>query len=260
MKCALILITGDRLDYVDYSIRSCKEMILAYNQNIEVDIFLITFRGIEIKSQFNFTQFTFDKPNQNQVDEFPKSHQQVQNYSSDIDQNRRISFGHYILNGSVPDTIFRNSTIFRQYDFILKSRTDLVFDFNRNDLQTFNPENQVLTFECFWGGCRYNPHFTNDHLVFGKSEDVLKIISYPISNCLMNKFWNPENYTTYLFSQTLKQKREISTDKYFLLSNDRKSRKWIGFPLEKIKKTDFDFLEKIGLDVSKLSFDNEYEL
>jgi hypothetical protein len=260
-KCALVLITGDRVDYIDSSIKSCLNFINKYNIDIETDIYLICFDGVKVVSSNNIKTLSFNRPtiDSDIILNFPKSIQQVNNYSNDIELTKRISLGHLILFGLVPDTISKNKDIFIQYDYILKSRADLVFDFSENDILNFNINNQLLTFECFWGGCRYNKNFTNDHFVFGESSDVLKLISFPISDCIIDKFWNPEQYMTYLFSKSNKEKIEISTDKYYLLSKDRDSRKWIGFPLEKINKNDILFLEGIGIDVNKIKFTNEYE-
>jgi hypothetical protein len=260
-KCALILITGDRTDYIDSSIKSCLNLINKYNSEIETDIYLISFDDVKLVSNNNIKTLSFNRPtiDSDIVFNFPRSVQQVNNYSNDIELTKRISLGHLILFGLVPNTIFKNKDLFSQYDYILKSRADLIFDFNENDITKFNPSNQLLTFECFWGGCRYNSNFTNDHFVFGESSDVLKLISFPINECIINKFWNPEQYMTYLFTKSNKNKVQISTDKYYLLSKDMDSRKWIGFPLEKINKNDTIFLENMGIDITKIKFTNEYE-
>jgi hypothetical protein len=260
-KCALVLITGDRTDYIDSSIKSCLNLINKYNSEIETDIYLISFDDIKLVTNNNIKNLSFKRPtiDSDIVFNFPRSVQQVSNYSNDIELTKRISLGHLILFGLAPDTIFKNKDLFSQYDYILKSRADLVFDFNENDITKFNASNQLLTFECFWGGCRYNSNFTNDHFVFGESSEVLKLISFPINECIINKFWNPEQYMTYLFTKSSKNKVQISTDKYYLLSKDRDSRKWIGFPLEKINKNDIIFLDNMGIDITKIKFTNEYE-
>jgi len=259
MKCALILITGDRIDYIDQSISSCEQMIHSYDSNIEIDVYLVSYDNLEIKSKKDIHYIEFNRPSKDDIDLFPRSIQQIQNFSNDIEQSRRISLGHFILFGGVPNSIFDNYSKFIEYDLIFKSRSDLIFDFNKSDIDKFNPDRELLTFECFWGGCRYNPNFTNDQLIFGKSKDVLDVISYKIQNCILDKFWNPEQYMTYLFTKSNKTKVQISTDKYYLLSKDRESRKWIGFPLEKIKNEDLIFLQKIGVDINKIKFINEYE-
>jgi len=259
-KCALVLATGDRIDYLDSSIKSCLDLINCYDDEIETDIYLVSFNDIDVLN-LDIKKIGFDRPDINSelVWKFPRSVQQSNNHSNDIELTKRISLGHLILFGLIPDSIFKNREVFEKYDYILKSRADLVFDFNADDLKSFDVERQLLTFECFWGGCRYNPHFTNDHFVFGEASDVLNLISFPINECLMDRFWNPEQYMTYLFSRSKKEKIQISTDKYYLLSKDRESRKWIGFPLEKIKQSDVDFLESIGLDLNAMKFANEYD-
>jgi hypothetical protein len=259
-KCALILVTGDRIDYLDSSIKSCLNLIDCHDDEIETDIYLVSFDDIDVLNT-DIKKIGFDRPDINSdiVFNFPRSVQQSNNHSDDIELTKRISLGHLILFGLIPDTIFKNNELFKQYDYILKSRTDLVFDFKREDIKSFDIKNKLLTFECFWGGCRYNPNFTNDQFVFGESRDVLSLISFPINECIMDKFWNPEQYMTYLFSKSNKEKIQISTDKYYLLSKDRESRKWIGFPLESINQSDVDFLEKMDLDVSQLKFTNKYE-
>ena len=259
-KCALVLVTGDRTDYLDSSIKSCLNLINSYDDKIETDIYLVSFNDVNIPN-VDILKMRFEKPDINSklVFDFPRSVQQINNYSNDIELTKRISLGHLILFGLIPDTIFKNREIFKQYDYVLKSRTDLVFDFNKDDIKSFDVKNQLLTFECFWGGCRYNPNFTNDQFLFGDANDVLNLISFPINECILDKFWNPEQYMTYLFSKSNKEKVQISTDKYYLLSKDRGSRKWIGFPMEKIKQSDVEFLESMGLNLSEIKFDNEYD-
>jgi hypothetical protein len=260
-RCALILITGDRVDYIDSSIKSCLKLIENFDSKVEVDIFLFSFSDIDLKSNYNIKKIGFERPDINSeiVFNFPRSQQQVRNYSNDIELTKRISLGHLILFGLVPNAIFQNQGLFDEYDYVMKSRTDLIFDFNEKDISKFDIDKELLTFECFWGGCRYNPNFTNDHFVFGEKSEVLKIISFPMSECVIDKFWNPEQYMTYLFTKSSKSKIQISTDKYYLLSKDRDCRKWIGFPLEKINKSDIDFLENIGIDTKKIKFTNEQE-
>lgn len=260
MKCALIVSTGDRVDYLKQCVDSCKKLIKTYKDDIEIDIFFITFEDAEINYDEPYTHFKYQRPSIEILDSFPKSIQQVQNYSNDLEQTRRITYGHYVLYGGIPNTIFENINIFKQYDLILKSRADLVFDIDYTKVKNFNPESQIITFECFWGGCRYNPNFTNDSIIFGKTEDVLRISAFKMENCLLNRFWNPEQYTTYLYTLVPKTKVEMTTDKYFFLSKDRKSRKFIGFPLEKINKTDISFLENLGVNTSNLDFENQIEL
>lgn len=258
-KCAVVLITGDRVDYIDYAIKSCLSMVNTYNKNILVDIYLISYENLNIKSEYKISNLQYINPSNNTelIESFPKSVQQLQNFSNDKTLSNRISLGHLILCGLVPDVIYKNLDLFKKYDYILKSRADLIFDFNENDIKNINFDKNILTFECFWGGCRYNPNFTNDHLVFGKSEDIIKIIAYSINNCLLNNFWNPEQYMTYLFSLINKNKIQISTDKYYLLSKDRDSRKWIGFPLEKINNSDINFLQNLGINTDEIKFTNE---
>lgn len=259
-KCALILATGDRIDYLESSIKSCMNIINSYDSEIETDIYLVSFDDLDMPNE-DISRLGFERPDINSrlVFDFPRSVQQISNHSDDIELTKRISLGHLILFGLIPDTIFKNSETFQQYDYILKSRADLVFDFNIEDIRSFDIKNQLLTFECFWGGCRYNPNFTNDHFVFGSAAEVIKVISFPINECMMSRFWNPEQYMTYLFSKSSRQKMQISTDKYYLLSKDRESRKWIGFPLEKINQKDLDFLESMGIDTNRIKFANEYE-
>ena len=54
-KCALVLITGDRTDYIDSSINSCLNLINKYNSEIETDIYLISFDDIKIEATTNHT-------------------------------------------------------------------------------------------------------------------------------------------------------------------------------------------------------------
>jgi hypothetical protein len=256
-KVALILITGDRTNYLKESVESCKSLIREYDNTLEVDVFLVSFSDIDIDLP-NIRRITYERPDINSdiVLNFPRSHQQ-KNY--DLETIKRISLGHLILFGLVPDSIYRNSDIFKDYDFILKSRADLIFDFDKSSIENFNIKEELLTFECFWGGCRYNKNYTNDHFVFGESEDVLKLISFPIENCLIDRFWNPEQYMTYLYSSVNKRKVEMSTNKYYLLSHDRNSRKFIGYPMEKINNDDKIFLENMGLNLELLNFISEYD-
>jgi len=256
-KCALILITGDRTDFIDYSIKCCENIIKKFNNNIEIDIFLISFND-NVVSNYNIKFIKFEKPDINSdfILNFPRSNQQL---NSDIETIKRVSFGHSILFGLVPDKIFENKEIFSKYDYILKSRSDLIFDIEDKYLEEFNQLDEILTFECFWGGCRYNNQYTNDHFVFGKSEDVLKLISFPIQDCILDRFWNPEQYMTFLYNNVKKKKIEMSTNKYYLLSSDRKSRKFIGYPMEKINEEDSIFIKNMGIDFDKLKLTDTYD-
>lgn len=254
-RCALILTTGDRIDYLDASVRSCLGLIERYDPEIETDIYLISYRDLEIEDD-SIKRIFIERHDleSDLVKRFPLTMQLQQNHANDIETIKRVNLGHLILFGLIPDAIFRNRSIFEEYDFILKSRSDLVFGLEEF---SFDHSREVLTFECFWGGCRYNQHFTNDQIVFGESKDVLEIASYPIGQCsIISSFWNPEHYMTYLFSKSSKSKKEMSTDRYYLLSKDRKCRKWIGFPLENITDRDISFLDSMGIDFGKLEFEN----
>jgi hypothetical protein len=256
-KCALVLITGDRTHYLKQSIECCKSLIREYDHTLEVDVFLVSFDDIDINLP-NIKRLTYERPdiNSDMVLNFPRSQQQG---SYDLETTKRISLGHLILFGLIPDTIHRNVEIFKDYDFILKSRSDLIFDFDKSAVKNLNIKEEILTFECFWGGCRYNKNYTNDHFVFGESEDVLKLISFSIESSMMNRFWNPEQYMTYLYSCINKRKVEMSTNKYYLLSHDRNSRKFIGYPMEKINSDDKAFLESMELNLESLNFTSEYD-
>lgn len=259
MKVALILITGDRTDYLENSIKCNLDFINSIDENSEVDIFTISFNDANINTSHKISRrLTFERPNINDdiVKSFPKSKQQS---SYDETTNLRISFGHLILFGLIPNSIYENSQLFEGYDYILRSRTDLIFDYDKHLLKNINIDENLITFECFWGGCRNNPTYTNDHFIFGSAKDVLRILSYPIQECIIDNFWNPEQYMTYLFSKSDKKKIEMTTDRYYLLSKDRKSRKFIGYPMESINDSDISFLESINIDYSKLEFTNIYD-
>jgi hypothetical protein len=115
-KCALILITGDRTDYIDSSIKSCLNLINKYNSEIETDIYLISFDDVKLVSNNNIKTLSFNRPtiDSDIVFNFPRSVQQVNNYSNDIELTKRISLGHLILFGLVPNTIFKNKDLFSQ--------------------------------------------------------------------------------------------------------------------------------------------------
>lgn len=261
-KCALVLITGDRIDYLRESIECNIKLIKKYDSEMEVDVFLSSFDDVDLSSidlnGLNIKKIGFKRPdiNSDLVINFPRSHQQS---NQDLDLVKRVSFGHLILFGLVPNSIYENKDLFADYNFILKSRADLIYDFNPSYLKNFDINSELLTFECFWGGCRYNLNYTNDHFIFGVKDDVMKIISFPIEDCIMDKFWNPEQYMTYLYSRINKKKVEMSTDKYFLLSKDRASRKFIGYPMEKVNLSDKVFLENINIDFNKLNFTSIYD-
>lgn len=260
-KVALILYTGLRVDFIDQSIKCSTKLINEIIPNIGIDIFIISFTDVNIVSDYQITHLTFDRPEDDMVSRFPKSRQQLESWWKDNKEvENRVSFGYSILYGCVPNTIDKNKDLFENYDFILKSRCDLIFDFDKSDLKRYNPDKQLLTFECFWGGCRYDSKYTNDHIVFGKTEDVLQICQFPIEDCLLDRFWNGESYTTWLFRKTNKERIELTTDKYFLISKDRKSRKMIGFPImEKITHSDLEFLTNIGVDLNQIEFTDRYD-
>lgn len=261
-KCALVLITGDRIDYLRESIECNIRLIKEYDSEMQVDIFLSSFDDVDLTSidlnGLDIKRIGFKRPdiNSDLVVNFPRSHQQA---NQDLELVKRVSFGHLILFGLVPNSIHENKDLFSGYDFILKSRADLIYDFDPSYIKKFNINSELLTFECFWGGCRYNKNYTNDHFIFGEKDDVMKIISFPIENCIMDRFWNPEQYMTYLYLNINKRKIEMSTDKYYLLSKDRDSRKFIGYPMEKVNLSDKLFLEKINIDFNKLTFTSTYD-
>ena len=260
-KVALILYTGLRVDFIDQSIKCSTKLINEIIPNNQIDIFVISFSDISIVSDYQITNLTYDRPDDNLVSRFPKSRQQLESWWKDNKEvESRVSFGYSILYGCVPNTIHQHKDLFDSYDYILKSRCDLIFDFDKVDLKRYNGDKQLLTFECFWGGCRYNSDYTNDHIVFGKSEDVLKICQFPITDCILDRFWNGESYTTWLFRKTNKERVELTSDKYFLLSLDRKSRKMIGSPImEKICDSDIEFLKGLGVDLNRIEFTDRYD-
>jgi len=51
----------------------------------------------------------------------------------------------------------------------------------------------------------------------------------------------------------------MSTNKYYLLSIDRKSRKFIGYPMEKINEEDSIFIKNMGIDFDKLKLTDTYD-
>lgn len=250
-KTAIILFTGDRIDWVDYTINSCKKFIQNSNVETTLDIFLITWLDY-VETSHEIKILKYDKPLEDMIRYFPRSKQQGQ---YDEQTQQRISFGHCILFGIVPDIIYQNKDIFIQYDYILKCRSDLVFDppiFNFSD-------RYLYTFECFWGGCRYIRTYSNDHFLFGISNEVLNVISYQYKDCKIDSFWNPESYMTHLLSNSNLDKIELTTDKYYLLSKDRDSRKFIGYPMETINQNDVNFFQRIGIDINKIKFTNKYD-
>lgn len=255
--CALIMTTGDRVEYLDASIASCRGLIHHHDPDIETDIYLLSYPDVRVDNE-SIHRLCIDRHDVHAdlIQIFPKSKQLVRNYATDPELVARVTLGHVILCGLIPDALFRNRQVFEKYDFVLKSRSDLVFGFEEFE---FDPRKEVLTFECFWGGCRYDRDFTNDHIVFGEAKDVLDITAYPLDHCMLSRFWNPEHYMTHLFSMSDKAKREISTDRYYLLSKDRRCRKWIGFPLEKMTTKDVQFLTSMGIHVEELEFENEWE-
>jgi hypothetical protein len=250
-EVALILFTGDRVDWIDFTIKSCINFLEKCSIKTEIDIYLITWLG-SVESKYDINIINYNKPTDLDILKFPKSNQQK---TYNLESQKRIGFGHSILFGYVPDSINSNKKTFEKYKYIIKCRSDLVFEtpkFNFND-------NFLYTFECFWGGCRYIKNYSNDHFIFGKSEEVLKVISYNFEECILDKFWNPEGYMTYLFEKSEFDKIELTTDKYFLLSKDRESRKFIGYPMESINQNDILYLENMGIDTKKIKFTNKYD-
>lgn len=253
-KIAFILFTGDRVDYLKYTINSCEEFIKKTKiDNYSIDIFLLSFFDDLKIDEYKIKNIKLTKPSEEDSLNLPMTNQ-ISNYSN-INDRIRINFGMYILFKEVPNKIFMNFEIFKEYDYILKCRSDLIFetkDFIYDD-------SKIYTFECFWGGCRYNKKYTNDHFIFGKSEEVLDIISYDLEYEKLSNFWNPEEFMTHLYGDYNFNKVELTTDKYYLLSKDRESRKFIGYPMETINQNDVYFLNKIGIDVNKIKFTNKYD-
>ena len=258
-KAALVLFTGDRVEYINYTIKRCLDLIKTYDEKILVDIFLICFNELDLTHiKYDIKVLPFEKPDMYSeiIKNFPRSRQQ-DNGSEEV--NMRISYGHYILFGAVPNVFKDNKELFNDYDYMLKCRADLIFDFDNEAIKQFNIESELLTFECFWGGCRYNKSYMNDHFNFGTTNSMLIINSFKKEDCLMRQFWNPEQYMTYLYSTANKPIRIITTDKYYLLSKDRDSRKFIGFPMERINSEDIKFLENLGINIKEIKFTNIYD-
>jgi hypothetical protein len=250
-KTALILFTGDRVEFLDLSIKSCIQFLEKNNIKTEVDIFLISW-NVDLQSIYTINKLTIPKPSDDEVKTYPMTRQILQYNEKD---RFRINYGMYILFNQVPDMIHQQIQIFSQYDYILKCRSDLVFE-----SPSFNyDENNLYTFECFWGGCRYNPNYTNDHFIFGKAGEVLKVIGFPKNESNPSPFWNPEQYMTFLFLKSTYKKTELTTDKYYLLSKDRESRKFIGYPMESINERDIRYFESIGLEWKIIKFTNKYD-
>jgi hypothetical protein len=250
MKTAIILFTGDRIEYINYTINSCLEFIKKTKIVTEIDIYLISFIDYELDS--NIINLKFNKPTEDEIKKFPITKQLNSYNEKDV---FRINYGHYILFKSVPNIIHQNLNTFEKYDYLLKCRSDLVFE----TPEFVFDEKNIYTFECFWGGCRYNPLYTNDHFIFGKSEEVLKVISYQDNPINFYSFWNPEQYMNFLFEKSNFDKIELTTDKYYLLSKDRESRKFIGYPMESLNSNDINYFNKIGLDWQKIKFTNKYD-
>jgi hypothetical protein len=76
---------------------------------------------------------------------------------------------------------------------------------------------------------------------------------------IIDKIPNTSKFA-WLFRKTNKERVELTSDKYFLLSLDRKSRKMIGFPImEKICDSDIEFLKGLDVNPSLIEFTNRYD-
>ena len=199
-KCALVLITGDRVDYIDSSIKSCLNLINKYNSEIETDIYLICFDGVKVVSNNNIKTLSFDRPTieADIVLNFPRSIQQVNNYSNDIELTKRISLGHLILFGLVPDTIFKNIDIFSQYDYIIHSHPD-VFMLEEEPIVNLLKKNMKTdtAFYISQGLPDDQSFLQTDFFIFKPNLLSINIFKYDINN------WNDigEHYMYYILTK-----------------------------------------------------------
>jgi hypothetical protein len=235
-KTALIFFTGDRIEFLDYSIKSCLNFLEKGKIQTIIDIYLISFFD-NIKTKHNINYLKINKPCTNKVNNFPYTKQ------IELQKNKtRLNYGIYLLFDTVPNCIFNNIEKLSKYDYILKCRSDLVFDTNNFHFE----EDKLYTFECLWGDLRYYSKFTNDQFIFGNSKEVLKIVAYPENSSNLSNFWNPEEYTSHLFSKSNFTKIYLTTKKYYLISKERKVRKFVGHS-EKLNESDIEYLKSIGM-------------
>jgi hypothetical protein len=148
-------------------------------------------------------------------------------YTQQLTRNTQWSkfrLGHYANFVNVANTLF--STDLSQYDYVVKTRTDLMLDF-------IPPENllseSVYTFPTFWGGQLGDNRFLNDHFLLGTKGDVVDVYRGVLDiKKELSQMWNPEMYMKYLTHKAKKKIVILQAKKYHIKkSNDADSIQYI---------------------------------
>lgn len=136
-------------------------------------------------------------------------------YTQQLARNTQWSkfrVGHYANFVNVANALF--SMDLSQYDYVVKTRTDLMLDF-------IPPENlmsgSVYTFPTFWGGQLGDSRFLNDHFLMGTKDDVLDVYRGVLDITKeLSHMWNPEMYMRYLVKRANKDIRILEATKYLI--------------------------------------------
>lgn len=136
----------------------------------------------------------------------------------------KFRFGHYANFVNVANTLF--STDLSQYDYVVKTRTDLMLDF-------ILPENlvsgSVYTFPTFWGGQLGDSRFLNDHFLLGTKDDIIDVYKGVVNITKeLSHMWNPEMYMKYLTHKARKEVVILQAKQYHIKkSSDADSIRYI---------------------------------
>lgn len=120
--------------------------------------------------------------------------------------------GHYVNFVNVSKVLLSFDT--SPYDYIIKTRTDLLLNF-------YPPNNPtpktVYTFPTFWGGQLGIDRYLNDHFLMGHRDDILDVYEL-VSNIFQDlpQMWNPEMYMKYIVSRAQKNINILYTNKYHI--------------------------------------------
>jgi hypothetical protein len=127
-------------------------------------------------------------------------------------ESRHWRMGHYVNFVNVAKVL--RSFDVSPYDYIIKTRTDLLLNFN----PPADPAPQtVYTSPTYWGGQLGIHRYLSDHFLLGSRDDILDVYE-PVANIFhdFSKMWNPEVYMRYLVTHAEKNVVMLHINKYHI--------------------------------------------
>jgi hypothetical protein len=191
-----------------------KHVVDSIKKNLEtkgfsVDVLISTWESEAEKCEYAKT-FLHKNIDENYLDEISFPHtKQIAN----VKEWQYCRLSHYAIFQNLHDCL--KNIDCSEYDFIVKSRTDLYFDFDKKELEL--DKNILYTFPVFWGGQRNNPNFMNDHVIMGFTQDILDY--YDGVKNIKNELggvWNSEMYSLRLVEKSNKKIKILNPIIYYV--------------------------------------------